>query len=742
MRTRIIILAVISILSASAEAKEIYLWPMAGNRKISSTFGEYREGHYHAGIDIRCFGRVGLPCFAISGGYVKRIKVRPSGYGKALYLELDNGETAVYAHLHSFGAAIDSMIYNKMTESRENWCDLFLEDGKFRFDIGDTVAFSGRSGCKSPHLHFELRNNAGSPINPLPDIFEIDDGMPPLISALEVVPLGYGSKIDEHYSPKVLNFKIREKNSYEITDTLQLDGVFGFGLSTWDEQSVGGYKMGPFSIELSVDGRVLYRIENRIFSYGQSGEIAFEYDKYGKSWTRRFNLLFRKEGNSRSDRNGTGVICSDSSMTDCVFLKKGLHRGELFVSDSFGNEAKGKFHFILNDYPVIHTAKRLENDFEVVVSSIDPDGGRVNEELFESFNDGESWGNVPLRYIGKYAKGKVSPVSNAVYKYVVVDDEGASVSECFASPEAKSAEDMVFCECQVRRIAGGLALEIKTDKILASPPRVEIINNNGPLQIKAEQLGEKLYLALFKYGAINNGENLFNIYGRDYRGYEFNKYYAARVVLLESGREGVFRISNSLKINLESSSVKGRVPCIISSVPLSAREDSGMSMISTPFNLDFAADCFFEPIRVSGCREGNVGLFQFDADDSVWKCVGVPEMEGGSVDINESGTYAYLRDRLPPKIGDIKKAGNFSGSGFFRKYIYYLTIEDKGSGIDPYSSRVFWNGKWTVSHWDQIRDKLYIPVPAFRQEKTVSLRVEIGDRVGNVAVKDFGFVLE
>jgi hypothetical protein len=117
-------------------------------------------------------------------------------------------------------------------------------------------------------------------------------------------------------------------------------------------------------------------------------------------------------------------------------------------------------------------------------------------------------------------------------------------------------------------------------------------------------------------------------------------------------------------------------------------------------------------------------------------------MKGGDVDITESGTYAYLRDGLPPKIGDVKKSRDTSGSGFFKQYIYYITIEDKGSGIDPYSSRVFWNGEWTVSHWDQIRGKLYIPVPSSRSKKMVSLRVEIGDRVGNVAVRDFGFTLE
>ena len=307
MKTIIIILTVFLFLSISAQAEDTYLWPMIGDKKISSSFGEYREGHYHAGIDIRSFGHIGLPCFAIGDGYVKRVRIRPGGYGKALYLKLDNGMTAVYAHLEGFSNAIDSVIYKKLIKSKKNWCDLFLENGKYRFIRGDTISFSGRSGTKAPHLHFEIRNGIGDPINPLPDFLEICDEMPPLISALEVVPLGCGSKTNGHYLPDILPFRIKGRNLYEITDTLQLEGVFGFGVSTWDEQIIGGYKMAPFSIELVVDSRVLYSIKNKTFSYSQSGEIVFEYDKYGKLWAQRFNLLFRKMGNSRSDRNGTGV---------------------------------------------------------------------------------------------------------------------------------------------------------------------------------------------------------------------------------------------------------------------------------------------------------------------------------------------------------------------------------------------------------------------------------------------------
>ncbi|MDZ7859712.1 MAG: hypothetical protein U5O15_03430 [Candidatus Krumholzibacteriota bacterium] len=729
-------------MSVSLTADDGYMWPMTGNAQISSTFSEYREGHYHAGIDIRCFGRVGIPCIAVSGGYVKRIKVQPAGYGRALYLRLFNGKTAVYAHLHSFDAALDSLQYYKMLESGNNWSDMFLRDGIYRFERGDTLAFAGWAGTKAPHLHFEIRGSAGNPINPLLNIYEVPDKAPPIISALEVIPLEYGSRTGKDYSSEIKFFRAKETNLYENTDTLQLDGVFGFGVSAWDEQSVGGYKMGPFSIELFVDGNLLYRIENRTFSYGQSGEIDYEFDIYDDSWTDRFNLLFRKKGNSRSDRAGNGVICSDSSRTDLTFLKKGLHRGELIVSDSSGNKAKALFNFALHDYPRIQTAKKLDNAYEAVVSSIDLDGGTVDEKLFESLDGGESWNPLTLRDTGKYANALVSKVKSAVYKYEVTDDEGASVSKRFASPRPKIGEDMVFSQCNVRRLPEALALLIKTDRILASLPLVEFIGRNRVLSLKVEELKEKLYLARLEYETVENGENLFHIRGRDYRGYEFDDYHAARIVILKSGGKVSLRISDSLRIDLESPSLNGKVPCIVNSVSLQVGTGNGMDMIRAPFNLDFAEDYLFESIKISGNFGDGVGLFRFDAGDSAWRCVGVPEMEGGAVELDKKGTYAYFRDGLPPRLGNFEKTESPSGSGFFKKYIYYIPIEDEGSGVDSYSSKVTWNGEWTVSQWDDIREKLYIPVPSSRSRGKVSLRVEIGDRVGNIAVKDFEFIVE
>ena len=66
---------------------------------LSGTFGELRPNHFHAGIDLKTQGKSGLKVYAIADGYISRIKVSKGGYGKAIYIQHDNGYSSVYAHL-------------------------------------------------------------------------------------------------------------------------------------------------------------------------------------------------------------------------------------------------------------------------------------------------------------------------------------------------------------------------------------------------------------------------------------------------------------------------------------------------------------------------------------------------------------------------------------------------------------------------------------------------------------------
>ena len=83
---------------------------------LAGTFGELRSNHFHAGIDIKTKSKEGFPVLAIDSGYVSRVKVRPGGYGKAVYLKHYNGFVSVYAHLKNFnedGFKFDS--FDKVT---------------------------------------------------------------------------------------------------------------------------------------------------------------------------------------------------------------------------------------------------------------------------------------------------------------------------------------------------------------------------------------------------------------------------------------------------------------------------------------------------------------------------------------------------------------------------------------------------------------------------------------------------
>ncbi len=79
MKAKALIIGLFLCLAAVGRGAERYRWPLDTERRLSSTFGEYREGHYHAGIDLRTFGRIGLPCRAPEGAELARLRVASKG---------------------------------------------------------------------------------------------------------------------------------------------------------------------------------------------------------------------------------------------------------------------------------------------------------------------------------------------------------------------------------------------------------------------------------------------------------------------------------------------------------------------------------------------------------------------------------------------------------------------------------------------------------------------------------------
>ena len=88
-----------------------YHWPTIGSKAMSSNFGEFRDGGYHMGIDIKTLEETGWPVYAVDDGYISRMVTNFSGYGKGLYLTLNDGNVAVYAHLEEFAFRLETIFY-------------------------------------------------------------------------------------------------------------------------------------------------------------------------------------------------------------------------------------------------------------------------------------------------------------------------------------------------------------------------------------------------------------------------------------------------------------------------------------------------------------------------------------------------------------------------------------------------------------------------------------------------------
>mgnify|MGYP000288861611 CR=1 FL=1 len=73
-----------------------YNWPTDAGKSLRSNFGEFRDGHFHMGIDIKTNGKEGASVFAVEDGYISRMVANFKGYGRALYIIHPDGRTSVY----------------------------------------------------------------------------------------------------------------------------------------------------------------------------------------------------------------------------------------------------------------------------------------------------------------------------------------------------------------------------------------------------------------------------------------------------------------------------------------------------------------------------------------------------------------------------------------------------------------------------------------------------------------------
>ena len=153
---------------------------------MTGTFGEYREGHFHTGIDFSTNGEVGRPVYAVADGEVYRVADSLTGFGKAIYLRHPEGRRSVYAHLDRFAGAIQTWVAHRRRGMKfRDKLDAAVAPGELApVRKGELIGYSGESGAGLPHLHFEMRRDEETPIHPFEFLPAPTDRTAPIVSSV------------------------------------------------------------------------------------------------------------------------------------------------------------------------------------------------------------------------------------------------------------------------------------------------------------------------------------------------------------------------------------------------------------------------------------------------------------------------------------------------------------------------------------------------------------------------------
>jgi len=317
--------------------------PLAIPLVLAGTFGELRSNHFHAGIDIKTKGVEGFPVLAIDSGYVSRIKTRPGGYGKALYLTHYNGYVSVYAHLQGFQQDIASYLLTKQYHKQLFSVDLFPDLELFKFYKGDTIAWTGNSGgSTAPHLHFEIRDvNTQETINPLLFGFKVKDTTPPTLRNLHVYPLANNSSINGSYDTLRIPIRKVSARKYRIDSTaFVVNGTIGFGLDVFDRLDNAPNKNGVYSIEFFVDSNLVYKHKMERISFSETRYINSFMDYHAKK-----NYSLRPQKSFKDPNNELSVYEFLENDGYLEFADSKEHEAYYLIKDTKGNASALSFSF-------------------------------------------------------------------------------------------------------------------------------------------------------------------------------------------------------------------------------------------------------------------------------------------------------------------------------------------------------------------------------------------------------------
>ena len=130
-----------------------------------------------------------------------------------------------------------------------------LKEGEIKLKKSEIIGISGNTGGSSgPHLHFELRDTKmEKPLNPLKYGYYVADTIPPSIQNIFIYKF-----LKDKIFKKIKIELTKNKNLYSLNDTIEINGILGFGYSGYDRQNSSYNRNGIYKRDLILMEKVFF----------------------------------------------------------------------------------------------------------------------------------------------------------------------------------------------------------------------------------------------------------------------------------------------------------------------------------------------------------------------------------------------------------------------------------------------------------------------------------------------------
>jgi hypothetical protein len=308
---------------------------------LSSNYGEYRSGHFHAGLDFKTQQVEGKNVLAVDSGYVYRVVVLEGSYGNAVYLKHPSGYITLYGHLSKFEPALAEYVKDYQYRKKSYTIDLMMPPHKLIYRKGEFIGLSGNSGSSfGAHLHFEIRDTTGAiPLNPLNYGFAVKDNISPRANWLMIYPMEQTSYIGGIHRQLLIQTAGRNNNYTIRPDTIQIAGKIGLGVEAYDFLDNALNECGTYTLQVLIDNTCTFfcRIDSIPFSDAAYINSYMDYGEMMRSGKKIQKLFI--------DKNNKLTIYKIALNKGVIgFEDASVHSVCIIITDTYGNESRVKFH--------------------------------------------------------------------------------------------------------------------------------------------------------------------------------------------------------------------------------------------------------------------------------------------------------------------------------------------------------------------------------------------------------------